>query len=222
MFFCLGVTASGNLASEWGNLQESGQKAPVLGHVPKGAPAPAQTPADHQSPLSPRPRAHLQVRAPTRCRNSVLSFFLLRHRAAATLFFSRRLFLLSSSSSSCNKTEKPRSEPSSGGGWQPLAAPLPPSPVVTSDMVQPLQGTKHVAATASNADVPSVQGPSHRATPEGGHRCCISNTDTGHSSAGAVCHDSVALCYLIQTAHTRLISPMGWKPIIKVLREKSV
>lgn len=39
-------------------------------------------------------------RAPTRCRNSVLSFFLFRHRAAATLFFSRRLFLLSSSSSS--------------------------------------------------------------------------------------------------------------------------
>lgn len=54
--------------------------------------------------------------APTRCRNSVLSFFLLRHRAAATLFFSRRLFLLSSSSSSYNKTEKPRSEPG-GVGW---------------------------------------------------------------------------------------------------------
>jgi len=52
------------------------------------------------------PRCALgQVRALTRCRNSVLSFFLLRHRAAATLFFSRRLFLLSSSSSSCNKTE---------------------------------------------------------------------------------------------------------------------
>lgn len=41
----------------------------------------------------------------TRCRNSVRSFFLFRHRAAATLFFSRRLFLRSSSSSSCEGTE---------------------------------------------------------------------------------------------------------------------
>lgn len=41
----------------------------------------------------------------TRCRNSVRSFFLFRHRAAATLFFSRRLFLRSSSSSSCQGKE---------------------------------------------------------------------------------------------------------------------
>lgn len=41
----------------------------------------------------------------TRCRNSVRSFFLFRHRAAATLFFSRRLFLRSSSSSSCEGRE---------------------------------------------------------------------------------------------------------------------
>lgn len=99
----------------------------------------------YQSPL---PQAHLQVRAPTRCRNSVLSFFLLRHRAAATLFFSRRLFLLSSSSSSCNEMQKSRSEHQGGHGRR-LGAPSSPDATLTSNMVPSSPGTKHVAARTS-------------------------------------------------------------------------
>lgn len=94
---------------------------------------------------SPRLQAHLQVRAPTRCRNSVLSFFLLRHRAAATLFFSRRLFLLSSSSSSCNETHKSRSEHQEGHGRM-LGAPSSPDTSNTSNMVPSSPVTKYAAA----------------------------------------------------------------------------
>lgn len=67
---------------------------------------PSPAPPAHK-PLKDKAGAHPGHCPLTRCKNSVRSFFLFRHRAAATLFFSRRRFLRSSSSSSCGG-KKPR------------------------------------------------------------------------------------------------------------------
>lgn len=80
------------------------------GQMPAGTPRSAgltTSPGPQRtSPLQRTGRPPPWPAAPlTRCRNSVRSFFLFRHRAAATLFFSRRLFLRSSSSSSCEGKE---------------------------------------------------------------------------------------------------------------------
>lgn len=106
-----------------------------------------------------------------------------------------------------------------GSPWQPRCRPHQWSPVTWSN---PYKGPNVSLPQPLTSMCLQRGGQATRSPQKVGTVGCISDKDTGHSSAGAVCHDSVTPCYLIQTAHTRLISPMGWKPIIKVLREKSV